>query len=108
MGRKSGSLLNYIIVRLLLTLPMVFILLTLVFVLLRVAPGDPASAMLGGHASIEVIEELKEQMGLNDPILVQYGRYLADVCRGDFGISFRFKVPVWALIRYRLDRKSVV
>ena len=103
MGRKSGSLLNYIIVRLLLTLPMVFILLTLVFVLLRVAPGDPASAMLGGHASSEVIEELREQMGLDDPILVQYGRYLTDVCRGDFGISFRFKVPVWDLIRYRLS-----
>jgi len=102
MARHSGSLLNYIAVRLLLTLPMVFILLTLVFVLLRVAPGDPAAAMLGAHASIEVIEELRQQMGLNDPILVQYVRYLADVARGDLGVSFRFKVPVWDLIKHRL------
>ncbi|MCL6579994.1 MAG: ABC transporter permease [Firmicutes bacterium] len=102
MARQSGSLLNYIAVRLLLTLPMVFILLTLVFVLLRVAPGDPAAAMLGAHASIEVIEELRQQMGLNDPIFVQYVRYLADVARGDLGVSFRFKVPVWDLIKHRL------
>ena len=102
MGRKSGSLLNYIIVRLLLTIPMVFILLTMVFVLLRVIPGDPAQAMLGTHASAAVIDQLREQMGLNQPILVQYGHYLADVVRGNLGVSFRFKVPVWDLIKHRL------
>ncbi len=102
MGPKSGSLFNYIIVRLLLTIPMILILLTLVFVLLRVVPGDPALAMLGTHASMQVVEELRQQMGLNDPILVQYGRFLADVVRGDLGVSFRFKVPVWDLISHRL------
>jgi len=102
MSRRSGSLLNYIVVRLLLTIPMIFILLTMVFVLLRVVPGDPALAMLGTHASMDVINELRQQMGLNDPILVQYGRYLGDVLRGDLGVSFRFKVPVWDLIKRRL------
>lgn len=102
MGRQSSSLLNYVVVRLLLTLPMILILLTLVFVLLRVVPGDPAQAMLGTHASVEVIDQLRQQMGLDDPIIVQYGRYLGDVVRGDLGVSFRFKVPVWDLIKHRL------
>ncbi len=102
MSSKSGSLFNYVIVRLLLTIPMILILLTLVFVLLRVVPGDPALAMLGTHASMEVVEDMREQMGLNDPIIVQYGRFLADIVRGDLGVSFRFKVPVWDLIQHRL------
>lgn len=102
MARRSGSLLNYIAVRLLLTVPMILILLTLVFIVLRVAPGDPASAMLGAHASIQVIEQLREQMGLNRPLYIQYFDFLGDVARGDLGVSFRFKVPVWELVRRRL------
>ncbi len=99
---KPGSLINYIIVRLLLTVPMLFILLTLVFILLRVAPGDPAAAMLGAHASIEVIEQMREQMGLNRPLYVQYFAFLGDVLTGDLGKSFRFGIPVWDLIKHRL------
>ncbi|RJQ10446.1 MAG: ABC transporter permease [Bacillota bacterium] len=99
---KPSSLLNYIVLRLLLTLPMLFILLTLVFVLLRVAPGDPAAAMLGAHASVEVIDELRERMGLNRPLVVQYFDFIGDTLRGDLGKSFRFEVPVWDLVKHRL------
>jgi peptide/nickel transport system permease protein len=99
---KPGSLLNYVVVRLLLTLPMLLILLTLVFVLLRVAPGDPAAAMLGAHASVEVLDQLREQMGLNRPLYIQYFDFLGDTLRGDLGKSFRFEVPVWDLIKHRL------
>jgi len=95
-------LFNYIVVRLLLAPPMVLILLTIVFVLLRVAPGDPAAAMLGAKASHQVLEQLREQMGLNLPLHTQYFNYLRDVARGDLGKSFRFQVPVWELIKNRL------
>jgi len=99
---KAGSLINYILVRLLLTIPMLLILLTLVFILLRVAPGDPAAAMLGAHASVEVLEQMREQMGLNRPLYVQYFSFLGDVLTGDLGESFRFGIPVWDLIKHRL------
>lgn len=102
MAGKSTSLLNYVFVRLLLTVPMFLILLTLVFILLRVAPGDPAAAMLGAHASIDVLEQMREQMGLNEPLYVQYFTFLGDVLSGDLGESFRFGVPVWDLIKHRL------
>ena len=53
-------ILNYLVARLLLTIPMIFVLLTLVFVVLRVMPGDPVSAMLGGHAPEKVIQQKKQ------------------------------------------------
>ncbi|MQA83427.1 MAG: ABC transporter permease subunit [Streptosporangiales bacterium] len=64
---------------------MVFILLTLVFILLRVAPGDPVSATVGGHIPAEELEKRQEALGLNDPIIVQYFRYLGSAVTGDFG-----------------------
>ena len=62
-----------------------FTLLTALFVLLRVMPGDPVLASLAGRASPERIERAREAAGLDDPLLVQYGRYLADVVTGDLG-----------------------
>ena len=87
-------LLSYIITRLLLAIPMVFIMLTLVFVVLRVMPGDPVSAMLGGHAPEKVIEQKKEELGLNKPIAVQYVEYLGKLARLDLGDSMIFKQKV--------------
>ena len=69
-------ILNYLLVRILLTIPMLFVLLTLVFVVLRVMPGDPVSAMLGGHAPEYVIQQKKAELGLNKPIFAQYIDYL--------------------------------
>jgi len=90
-----GGVGRYIIQRLLLTIPMVFLLLTVVFLVLRVLPGDPVSAMLGGrNISVEVIESYRVRMGFDRPLLVQYGSYLGGVARGDFGTSFRTGKPV--------------
>ena len=61
------------------------------FALTYFAPGDPASMMVslsGGDASMEVIEQMREEMGLNDPFPVQYGRWLVRVIHGDFGFSY--------------------
>ena len=81
--------------RVLLTIPMVFILLTVVFLLLRVMPGDPVTAMLGGkNVSAEVIAEYQQRYGFDEPIYVQYGQYLGGVFRGDFGRSYRTGKPV--------------
>jgi peptide/nickel transport system permease protein len=85
MARSSGSLRTYAITRLVLVLPMVFILLTMVFLLMRVAPGDPIQASLGGRLSAEQIAERRAAAGYDRPILVQYAEYLFDVVRLDFG-----------------------
>ncbi|OHD21928.1 MAG: peptide ABC transporter permease [Spirochaetes bacterium GWB1_66_5] len=73
---------------------MLWVLLTLVFVVLRVMPGDPVSAMIGGHAPERVIEEQKEKLGLNRPILVQYFAYLGDLARLDLGNSMIYNQKV--------------
>jgi peptide/nickel transport system permease protein len=97
-----GTLARYIITRVLLTIPMVFILLSVVFVVLRIMPGDPVGTMLGGHAPESVIEKKKEELGLNRPIPIQYVDYLWQVCRLDLGDSMVFKQRVTKAIKEKL------
>lgn len=85
MSRSSGSLPRYLITRLLLVIPMVWILLTVVFVLMRVAPGDPVQAALGGRLPHAVLEQKRHELGFDKPLIVQYGNYLGGVIHGDFG-----------------------
>ncbi len=86
--------LRYAGARLLLAVPMVFVLLSLVFFVLRIMPGDPVSSMLGGHAPQEVIDRKKAELGLDRPIAVQYLEYLGRVARLDLGDSMVFKERV--------------
>ena len=65
-------------------------------------PGDPVSSMLGGHAPEKVIEQKKEELGLNKPLIVQYGSYLWQICRLDLGNSMIFKQRVTDTIRDKL------
>ncbi len=88
------NLLRYVIARTLLSIPMIFILLSIIFVVVRVMPGDPVSAMLGGHAPEKVIEQKKEELGLNKPMIVQYANYLMQIGRLDLGNSMIFKQRV--------------
>ncbi len=88
------NLLRYIITRTLLSIPMIFILLSIIFVVVRVMPGDPVSAMLGGHAPEKVIEQKKEELGLNKPMIVQYANYLLQISRLDLGNSMIFNQRV--------------
>lgn len=85
MAKQTTSLRAYALTRLGLVLPMILILLTIVFLLMRVAPGDPISAALGGRLSQEQIQERREAAGYDRPLIVQYGEYLWDVARLDFG-----------------------
>lgn len=84
----------YIVRRLLLTIPIIWGVLTLIFLLIRVVPGDPAVAALGDYASKEAIEAYRHKMGLDAPLWLQYLRYLESVCRGDLGRSLINDVPV--------------
>ncbi|MEO0947231.1 MAG: ABC transporter permease [Cyanobacteria bacterium J06641_5] len=84
---RSQALRNYIFVRLLLAPLMIWAIVTLVFLLLRATPGDPADAILGSRAPAEAKEALREQLGLNAPLLVQYLRYLGDLLHLDLGSS---------------------
>ena len=95
-------LLSYIITRLLLAIPMIFIMLTVIFIVLRVMPGDPVSAMLGGHAPEKVIQQKKAELGLNRPIGVQYLEYLGKLARFDLGDSMIFKQKVSQPIKEKL------
>jgi len=86
---RSGSLLAFIITRLMIAAPMLFILLTFVFIILRVLPGDPVLALWGGrNPPPEVIEAARTQLGLNQPVWVQYLTYMKNILTGNFGTSF--------------------
>jgi peptide/nickel transport system permease protein len=83
---SAGSLRTYLITRLLLVIPMVWILVTLVFFVLRVV-GDPIQSAFGGRLSAAEIAEKRHAAGLDRPLLRQYWEYLSGVVRGDFGTS---------------------
>jgi hypothetical protein len=73
--------------RLLLAVVLLFVVSAMTFVLTAIAPGDPAATILGTSATPEAVEELREQLGLNEPIVVQYWTWLQGAIRGDFGDS---------------------
>jgi peptide/nickel transport system permease protein len=84
---RSKTLQYYLAARLLLAPLMLWTIVTLVFFLLKATPGDPADAFLGNRASDEVKADLRKQLGLNEPIYVQYFSYLWKILQGDFGTS---------------------
>jgi len=85
--RGSVGLRRYILTRIGLTLPMVFILATLVFFVMHILPGDPVSSALGPKGTPELVARIREQLGLNDPLIVQYGRFLLNTVTLRFGNS---------------------
>lgn len=74
----------------------------LVFVILRVVPGDPAKMLLPEGAPQSAVEELNRQLGLREPLLVQYAIFLRSVARGDFGQSFQYRAPALRVVVERL------
>jgi len=81
----SSSLRRFLITRFLLTIPMILILVSLVFFIMRVLPGDPIRSQLGPRVSEEQADRIRERLGLNDPLPVQYFNYLKDMVTLDFG-----------------------
>ena len=89
--------------RLLATIPVLLIVAVLVFLMLRLTPGDPAAILAGDAANTEQIERIRESLGLNRPILVQFGIWFGNLLSGDLGESFYYKQKVTALIGQRLE-----
>lgn len=98
MASTSGSLRRYLLTRLALVVPMVLILLTLVFLLMRVAPGNPILAALGGHLSPAQLAAKERSAGYDKPLIVQYGDYLGQVLTGNFGTTLTDQRPVTQVI----------
>jgi len=86
--------LRYILQRLVLSIPVFLGVVTIVFLVVRVIPGDPAVAALGDYASKEAVEALRQQMGLNEPLPLQYVHFLGNLVRGDLGKSMITASPI--------------
>ena len=93
---------RYLLRRLLLTIPVLLGVATLVFSLIHFIPGDPAQAMLGEGAAPEDVAQLRARLGLDRPLLVQYGAFLHGLMRGDLGVSLRNDQPVLQQILERM------
>jgi peptide/nickel transport system permease protein len=89
---------SYVLRRILGAIPLIFGVLTLTFFIIRLAPGDPASFFIQPGVSPKVAEQMREQYGLNDPLIVQYFKWLGNILQGDFGRSFSRHQPVFDVI----------
>ena len=96
-------MLGYILRRLLAILPVMAIVAVLVFLMLRLTPSDPAAIIAGDYANDQQIAEIRKQLGLDQPILSQFGIWITNVLRGDFGNSFFYKKKVAVLILERIE-----
>jgi ABC-type dipeptide/oligopeptide/nickel transport system permease component len=94
--------LRFLARRIALTIPVLLGVATLVFSLIHLIPGDPAQAMLGESSSPEDVAELRTRLGLDRPLLEQYGAFLRDAIRGDLGRSLRTSQPVTSAILERM------
>jgi len=93
----------FIVKRMVATIPVMGVVALFVFLMLRLSPGDPASVIAGDYASPSDIERIREQLGLNEPIVVQFGTWLWSLLRGDLGISIFSNLPVSHLIAQRIE-----
>jgi peptide/nickel transport system permease protein len=93
---------NYIIKRIAQMIPVLFVVTILVFSMIRLIPGDPATALLGEMAKQKDIERLREQMGLNENVFKQYVIFMKNLFVLDFGRSFVYKIPVIELVKPRI------
>jgi len=96
-------MLAYVLRRILAVFPVMGVVVLFVFVLLRLSPGDPAAIIAGDYATPQAIEKIRVSLGLDQPLHVQLGVYLASLSRGDLGRSLHSKLPVRTLIAQRLE-----
>jgi len=94
---------GYIVRRLLATIPVVGVVAVFVFLLLHLAPGDPAAVVAGSYAMPKDVERIREKLGLNEPIYIQFGKWISNVVQGDLGDSIFSEMPVTTLIAQRIE-----
>lgn len=93
---------TFIVKRILATIPVLLVVSIVVFMLVHLTPGDPARVILGAEASPAQVAALREQMGLNQPVLVQYWEWLTNALQGDFGRSVFMDQPVTQVLAERI------
>lgn len=93
----------YVIRRVLATIPVMGVVAIFVFLLLYLIPGDPAAVIAGDQATTEVVNRIREQLGLNEPFLTQFGRWLWRILHGDLGNSIYVNQPVTQMILQRVE-----
>lgn len=94
---------GYVLRRLVSTIPVMLIVAVLVFLMLRLTPGDPAAVIAGDNANDQQVEMIRQQLGLDKPLIVQLVIWLGSILHGDFGQSFFFKKTVVSLIADRIE-----
>lgn len=99
---------SYAIRRVVTTIPVLLGISVLVFLTLRVSSGDPAAILGGDAVTTEQIDAIRQQLGLGEPVWKQYLLWLADALRGDFGVSYYYKMPVTQLILSRVEPTLVL
>jgi len=95
-------MIQFLVRRLILVLPVIFGITFVTFALARILPGDPCYALLGEKATVAMCDAFNERYGFNDPIPVQFAHYLKDIFHGDFGESLKDSRPVTNIILERL------
>jgi peptide/nickel transport system permease protein len=101
------TLFGFLVRRMLVLLLVVVAVSSILFALIRLS-GDPISILAPPEASREALEQLRSHLGLDDPILIQYGRFVRDSLRFDFGVSFRFARPALEIVLERLPATLVL
>ena len=98
----------YVLGRLVSAVPVLFGVSVVIFLLMKLIPGDAAQVLAGPSATREEVELIREDLGLNEPLYVQYGKWLARAVRGDLGRSIELKAPVTIMVLERFKNTAIL
>lgn len=98
MAGRGFSVLKNVLKRIAVAIPVLIGVILLIFIMLRIVPGDPVTTMMGEHVNPAVIEKISREMGLDKPLYVQFFQYVANALCGDFGTSYRLNRSVTGII----------
>lgn len=99
---------KFVLKRLLQLIPVIIGVTFIVFFIMNLAPGDPAAIILGDQATAEALAMKREELGLNDPLLIRYFNYMKNLLRGDMGTSYKNNIPVWNQVIDRLPNTAIL
>ena len=105
---RMSDVIQYIVKRFILVIPVLLGATLLVFTIMEFAPGDPARIMLGNDATLEDIHILREEMGLNDSFVTRYTRFITNLLKGDLGMSYRNNLEISSQILQRLMNTMIL
>lgn len=94
----GNPVLNKCLKRILISIPVLIGVVLIIFIMLRIIPGNPVTTMLGEHVNQAVIDKVSREMGLDQPLYIQFFRYVANALQGDFGTSYRLNRNVTGII----------